>query len=152
MAVGFLAVSILGASACGTEPHVDDVRVSITTPALGGYRLVEATNGDEAVSREVVSVSGLILRDASPSDRESAGGQASDVLIGGATTSSGRVNIESADIVVGEQPLMSNAVGVAREGTVAGDAAPEVLLLAVGAAATIQINYPEWNTDERSRG
>ena len=148
MAVGFLPVSILGASACGTEPHVDEVRVSITTPALGGHRLVEATNGDEAVSREVVSVNGLILRDASLSDRALAGGRASDGLIDMATTSSGWANIESADIVVGGQHLMNDAVGVALEGTIAGDAAPAALLLAVGAAATVQINYPEWNADE----
>lgn len=47
--VGVVAASVFGASACGTEPRVDEVRVSVTTPVLGGHRLSEVTASDEAI-------------------------------------------------------------------------------------------------------
>lgn len=47
--VGIVTASVFGASACGTEPRVDEVRVSVTTPVLGGYRLSEVTDSDEVI-------------------------------------------------------------------------------------------------------
>lgn len=121
--VGVVATSVFGASACGTEPRVDEVRVSVTTPVLGGHRLSDVTDTEEAIGS----------------------GRAPDDVMDNDSVDSDSAHVDSPHIAsagttIGGQDPMDWWVVISRDDPIDESTGPESSVLVTGSAATVMIN------------
>jgi len=126
--VGVVATSVFGASACGTEPRVDEVRVSVTTPVLGGHRLSDITDTEEAIGS----------------------GRAPDDVMDNDSVDSDSAHVDSAHVdsphiasavtTIGGQDPMDWWVVISRDDPIDESTGPESSVLVTGSAATVMIN------------
>lgn len=121
--VGVVAASVFGASACGPEPRVDEVRVSVTTPVLGGHRLSDITDTEEAIGS----------------------GRAPDDVMDNDSVDSDSAHVDSPHIAsaattIGGQDPMDWWVVISRDDPIDESTGPESSVLVTGSAATVMIN------------